>query len=331
MNLLNLSPYKRTFMKPYLLMFTALVFASCIHRNTPPQSINSPNKGYTLKVHVNQNKNSNYYQCVAFALYDKSGNKIAKLQTQAADLGKWALGWLAGKDTIVLKSQDIGTYAWYLDKRNKLQMLPATDTIARAADGLFYAKYKEHPLPEKVYEVSGEASMERYNKFDSGKHLKPDFSKTAFDTLHSWDFGWAVLKPINVASSQEDDKWLARRFSPGQKALYFIWYLDEQVTNGGFIQFYVNGYRKDLPPIVDGLKLIGDKEMLDLVEKADRLYLFNKDLFEAQGILNDPEPLYKDLKEFDAYDDLYYRIHDHTMALIEKYARQHPDEFLNLK
>jgi uncharacterized protein YwqG len=38
----------------------------------------------------------------------------------------------------------------------------------------------------------------------------------------------------------------SKRLSPGQKALFFIWYLDAEVTNGGFIQFYWNGKGYDL-------------------------------------------------------------------------------------
>src|ERR1700693_4439336 len=97
-----------------------------------------------------------------------------------------------------------------------------------------------------------------YNIFDKENHLKPDFDKALFDSLHSWDFGWAILEPIDIASGDEHIKLLSRRFSSGQKMIYFFWFLDAQVTDGGFIQFYFNGYHKYLLPIIDGLKLIND-------------------------------------------------------------------------
>src|SRR6266498_4877430 len=74
------------------------------------------------------------------------------------------------------------------------------------------------------------ASMELYNTFEKSDHLQPVFEKTRFDTLHGWDFGWAILEPINIAKGKEDEKRLAKRLSPGQKAFYFIWYLDAEVT-----------------------------------------------------------------------------------------------------
>ncbi len=179
--------------------------------------------------------------------------------------------------------------------------------------------------------ISTENSPELYDTFDSDNHLKPDFDKTVFDSLHSWDFGWAILKPINIAPDQEKEKALSRRLSPGQKTIYFFWYLDEEVTNGGFIQFYWNGNRRYLHPIIHGLKLIGDTALLHLIEKADNEYLKNKEKFDLQRERNDWKPLYDNLKEFDKFDNEYYKIHDKTMDLIEKYARKHITEFINLK
>jgi hypothetical protein len=173
--------------------------------------------------------------------------------------------------------------------------------------------------------------MELYNTFDQSNHLQPLFDKIKFDTLHTWDFGWVVLEPINIANGKEDEKLLARRFSPGQKALYFFWYLDAEVTNGGFIQFYWNNNRKYLPPIIAGLNLIGDTSMLDLVNKADEEYLKHKEQFVLQRQKDNWQPLYDSLKKFEDYDGKYYLLHDRTMELIEKYAKQHPDEFVKFK
>ena len=116
--------------------------------------------------------------------------------------------------------------------------------------------------------------MELYNTFDEANHLQPVFDKAKFSTLHGWDFGWAILEPINIAKGDEDEIELSRRFSPGQKALYFIWYLDAEVTNGGFIQFYWNDYRKYISPILQGLKLIGDTSMFDFSFHMQAPYQF---------------------------------------------------------
>lgn len=174
-------------------------------------------------------------------------------------------------------------------------------------------------------------SVELYNVFDKENHLRPEFNKATFDTLHSWDFGWEILEPINKAKDDNHEKKLARRFSPGQKALYFIWYLDAQVTNGGFIQFFWNYDRQYIPPILAGLELIGDTSMIDLVNKADAEYLKYKKEFDQQKRKKDWSPLYDTLKNFEKFDEKYYATHDKMMELIEAYARKHPDEFVKFK
>jgi hypothetical protein len=170
-----------------------------------------------------------------------------------------------------------------------------------------------------------------YNIFDKTNHLQPLFDKAIFDTLHGFDFCWALLETINVANSNDDDADLSKRFSPGQKALYFIWYLDAQVRNGGFVQFYLNGYGHYIPPIKTGLKLIGDTAMLALVENADKEYLQNREIVDSYLMKDDWGSLYKSPYKFDTYDSIYYSSNEKMMLFIEKYARQHPEDFVKFK
>ena len=169
-----------------------------------------------------------------------------------------------------------------------------------------------------------------WTDFQKENHLQPELNKTQFDTLALWDLGWFLLKPIDIIQNREEDELrVCRRFSPGQKALHFFWYLDAQVTNGGFIQFYLNRYGKYIPALIDGLTLIGDYEMVGLVKKTETSYLKNKSRFDEQSerIGEGWENLYEDLKEFDALDDEYYKTHERTMALLETYARENVADF----
>src|ERR1700733_3407876 len=151
---------------------------------------------------------------------------------------------------------------------------------------------------------------ELYNTFDKNNHLQPKFDKVVFDAKSGWDFGWAILEPISTPKANENEILHSKRLSPGQKALFFIWYLDGEVTNGGFIQFYWNGKEKYLPPIIDGLKLIGDTQMLQLVDKATLEFKAHIKDFLIQKQKDDWEPLYDNLKKFEEYDTIYYATHD---------------------
>lgn len=121
--------------------------------------------------------------------------------------------------------------------------------------------------------------MNLWNTFDPNNHLQPEMKSVEFDSLHSWELGWELLEPLNKATSDEHEIELSQSFSPGQKTLYFLWYLDGQVTNGGFIQFYWNGYDKYLPAITEGLTLIGDAEMRQLVNEVDKYVISNLSTF----------------------------------------------------
>ncbi|MDB5286118.1 MAG: hypothetical protein JWR05_1067 [Mucilaginibacter sp.] len=172
--------------------------------------------------------------------------------------------------------------------------------------------------------------MEVFDIFEKENHLQPNFNKANFDELKGWDLGWDLLEPINIAKSTDEDKELSKRFSPGQKALYFFWYLDGAVTNGGFIQFYWNGFGYYLSTIREGLKLVGDSELIKLIDLADNYYLLNQVQFETLRAHDDYPSVYKSLNGFQTYDDAYYKIRDNTMQLIEAYARKYPEEFVKL-
>src|SRR5262249_15389230 len=146
--------------------------------------------------------------------------------------------------------------------------------------------------------------------------------------LHGWNLGAEILESIYIAREKEDEVELAKRLSPGQKALYFIGYLEDEVTNGGLIQFYWNYDREYLAPILEGLKLVGDTAMLDLVKKANKEYSVHRSEFLAQKIKDDWQPLYDSLKTFETYDEIYSKISDSTIGLIEKYVRLNTSDFV---
>lgn len=169
-----------------------------------------------------------------------------------------------------------------------------------------------------------------YDEYDASKHLQPELSKKTFEEMKGFELGWALLEPINLASSPAHEKELSKQFSPAQKALYFFWFLDAQVTNGGFQQFYINGYRRYLIPIKAGLAFLNDHDMLAVVEQADKIYLNHIDAFPKDNSSGNFSEAYA-IKAFDECESQYYDLHEKTMALIEQYARQHPADFVKLK
>lgn len=169
-----------------------------------------------------------------------------------------------------------------------------------------------------------------YWEFDKTKHYRPKLNKGDFFKLIGFDFGWFVLEPISeYIQDRKGELTKGKTLSYGQKALYYWWYVDAQVTNGGFTQFYFNDYGKYVPTIIKGLQYIGDNKMAELVNRSYEFYLKeNRKIDDArQNGLEGFSNLYKEIKDFDELDEEYYNLNEQTMKNIENYIRKKPNEF----
>ena len=168
-----------------------------------------------------------------------------------------------------------------------------------------------------------------YWEFDKTVHYRPKLNKGNFFRLTGFDFGWFVLEAIsNFIKDREGEITKGKSLSYGQKALYYWWYVDAQVTNGGFVQFYFNDYGHYVPTIIKSLEHIGDKKMADLIQRADNIYQKDKKLIDKarEKDLFDSD-LYERLEELSDLDSEYYKLNEKTMTRLEKYIRKNPYEF----
>lgn len=167
-----------------------------------------------------------------------------------------------------------------------------------------------------------------YWEFNKNDQFLPKLNKGGFFKLSGFDFGWFVLEPIsNFIKEKKFEIERGKCLSYGQKALYYWWYLDSQVTNGGFVQFYYNGYAPYMPTIIKGLEHIGDIEMANLLKKADNIYQKNKkQINKAQKSDLFGSDLYERLEDMSSLDDKYFKMNKKTMSLIESYIRKNPNE-----
>ncbi|WP_178988265.1 DMP19 family protein [Winogradskyella schleiferi] len=179
-----------------------------------------------------------------------------------------------------------------------------------------------------LFNCKAQNENDPYWEFNENNHFRPQLNKGDFYKLSGYDFGWFVLEPLsNFVEDKEHEIEKTKSFSYGQKALYYWWYLDAQVTNGGFVQFYYNGYESYVPTIIKGMEYIGDKKMADLVKRADKIYQKNKKLVDkAQESDLFGSDIYDRLDELSFLDDEYYDINEKTMLLLENYIRKNPSE-----
>lgn len=166
-------------------------------------------------------------------------------------------------------------------------------------------------------------------EFDKTKHFRPKLNKGDYFKLTGFNFGWFVLEPISDYINETKGEYKnANTLSYGQKALYYWWYVDAQVTNGGFEQFYFNGYGIYAQTAIKALKHIGDIKMAELINRSYKLYLKEKKRIDdlRKDIFDGFSNLYRENKDFNELNDEYYKINNQTMNNIENYFRKNPNE-----
>lgn len=168
-----------------------------------------------------------------------------------------------------------------------------------------------------------------YWEFDQTNHYRPKLKKGDFFRLKGYDFCWFVLEPMSdFLKDREGEITKGKMLSYGQKALYYWWYVDAQVTNGGFVQFYYNGYAPYVATIIKGIQYVGDQKMANLIQRADNIYQKKKTLIEkARESDLFGSDLYDRLESLSDLDDEYYDINEKTLIHLEKYIRKNPNEF----
>src|SRR5690349_17220313 len=103
--------------------------------------------------------------------------------------------------------------------------------------------------------------------------FRPKVNKADFFRLTGYPFLNIINMPIvELLSDEIKELTLVTQLSYGQKALYYWTNLDSQVTNGGFVQLYYNGYGQYMPTVIKGLRHIGDKKVAELFQKGESIY-----------------------------------------------------------
>lgn len=76
-------------------------------------------------------------------LLDKNNNEISVVDTRASDVMKWAVGWIPKKDTVVLYSSDIGSYAYIIENQKLIKLKYLTKEMCLRANDLYGKKYNK--------------------------------------------------------------------------------------------------------------------------------------------------------------------------------------------
>ena len=148
-----------------------------------------------------------------------------------------------------------------------------------------------------------------------------DIAKRCYDAMALVDPLWWSVSIYDGLVQYEAD---LKDFSAAQRAAFAIMWLDAEVNNGGFDQFFVNSTGIVWKDALTGFRLFGMTDRTAIME-----HVLSKwggavpfDRTERQMLL-----LEQDSLEFDEDDRNYYRSEEDIDAAIMDFAAAHPEEF----
>jgi hypothetical protein len=184
-------------------------------------------------------------------------------------------------------------------------------------------KIVERKLEEDVFNIT-----------DPEFQVRPQVSPVNYYRLHAMDFIWIILDPMSRMVTEFSEKTglgLAQSIKitcPEQKLLYFWWYLDGQVTNGGFSQFIYNGYDRYFQPVLNGLRLLPDRRYYKLVEQVYAYYLKEGLDTIDRSQIDYFKDKFNDNKLLPHADSEYLKINNQLYEDIENFIRNNQASFI---
>lgn len=130
---------------------------------------------------------------------------------------------------------------------------------------------------------------------------------------------------------RDSTKWYEHviSLSDKERITYLIEILDSQVFNGGFDQYFVNGYGQFVKETIQAFNMIKAYELAKITEIAYRSVNnanYDEVTFRRKIFFREIEELFNDNEELDSYleslDDKYYEYRDNIGLLLVEYLRQ---------
>ncbi len=120
------------------------------------------------------------------------------------------------------------------------------------------------------------------------------------------------------------------KLTKGRQAVFSTWWLEAEVNNGGFNQFYFNSSGQFAEMAVSGLKAIGAEKFSKLTSKANKIYNENKERLEEfdDGTMESFSESYKD-NPLNDLDTEFYKLYESEPIgdLRITYIRNNTSEF----
>ncbi|WP_115840122.1 DMP19 family protein [Winogradskyella sediminis] len=193
----------------------------------------------------------------------------------------------------------------------------------------FGCKGKNEPNNEKSeMDLLIEKSVDEFNNRKIYKKLTPEIIITIPDDK----LEQAIMDNIDTYFEKGEHYTLDKisKLTKGQQAVFSTWWLEAEVNNGGFNQFYFNSSGQYAEMAKIGFKTIGAEKFSELTLRANNIFTENKERLEEfdDGTMESFSESYKD-NPLNDLDTEFYKLYDseNISDLRIKYIRENNKEF----
>ena len=197
----------------------------------------------------------------------------------------------------------------------------------------FGCKGKNEPETKKdtEFEQFLEQSKNSIDEFNNRKIYK-NLTSEILDSIADDKLEQAIMDNIDT-NFQDGEQYTLDQISKltkGQQAVFATWWLEAEVNNGGFNQFYFNSSGQFAEMAEIGFKTIGANKFSELTKRANKIYSENKERLEEfdDGTMESFSESYKD-NPLNDLDTEFYNLYDSEKIgeLRIKYIRENKNEF----
>lgn len=186
--------------------------------------------------------------------------------------------------------------------------------------------------PEK--QTHDPTTQEILNSVDDfiNRPIYKELTTEIIDSIDDNDLEQVVIDNIyeQVGNNYKKEFSNVQKLTKGQQAMFAVWWVEAEVNNGGFNQFYFNPSGQYAEMAEDGFQLFGASKFANLMRRANKVYAENRERLEEfdDGTMESFSESYKD-NPLNALDEEFYELYNSESLnqLRIAYIREHPTEF----
>ena len=131
---------------------------------------------------------------------------------------------------------------------------------------------------------------------------------------------------------RKEFEFITKKFNSSQQAIYLTWWLEGEVNNGGFNQFYTNSSGQYADMVPEQLRKMGATKFAELAERANQIYKSNYEQIrkEQDGTIEGFSKSYEN-NPLNELDDEFYKLYEQENLYMKQieFIRMNKNDFIS--